>query len=164
MGNDNLTTTAPVKFDINEIMSNLVTLGFLVSIISRITNLYLTNLLPTHLEILSRDEMVKIPIMDPELIAHLRLVDQVSWDSLYLSLSELGSSMDIGIDIIENTKDTSPDTLHFKTPFILTIQFFEPDLLPDFDGDDDDDDEDDPVGEKSAPVKTMAMAAGAGRR
>lgn len=158
---------APVQksTDVDMLREDFSMVKSLAYIIYAISEIYLTSLSSEQLEKIAREEKVKIPIMDEDLIANLRLVGEEYWPTFYLALCELGSFANIAVDVILNDNECSPDTVHFRTPYILTIETYEPDLLDDDDGGgDDDDSEDDPVGEKRAPMKTMAMAAGAGGR
>lgn len=136
----------------------------IASVVQRTMELYLVNISDEHAQFLiDTEEVLNIPILDQDLIAQIRILDnEDDMSSVYMALSEICGPLGLSADIILNDVEQMPEMARHQTPFLLTVHTFDAtDYDPD-DGDGGGDDDDSPVAEviESKPVIAMAKAAG----
>ncbi len=150
------------SFTIENLKDLFSRMNLIASVVQRIMELYLVNISDEHAKFLiDKRDVLNIPILDQDLIAQIKLLDEEEdKSSIYMALNEICSPLGLSVDIITKEEVEMPEMEEYQTPFIFTVYTFD---STDFDPDDrDDGDDDDPVGEivETKPVMAMAKAAG----
>lgn len=149
------------KVSAGQLADNFDKIRKLAYIVDLICDLYLRDLSDEDAKTIGETYTpVLIPILNEDVLSHIKLLNESDWNHFYVLLSSVGVGFDLNLDVIGNDPIDTPTMSDYPTPCILSIAKYDStydDDPPSYD------DDDDPIGEEIEPVKTMAVAAGSGR-